>query len=99
MAHDGLVGLPEPRLLFHPLEDQHIRVHGHPDGQDEARDGREGEGETEDGKDGDVDVQVQELCDDRVQAGAAVVQQHEYHDQADADDAGLDALVDRVLAE
>jgi hypothetical protein len=42
VAHDCLGRLAQPRLLLHPLEDQHVRVNGHTDGEHETRDGGRG---------------------------------------------------------
>src|SRR5437867_3537813 len=43
VGHRALDGLPEPELFPDSLEDEHVGVHSHPDGQVDSGDSREGD--------------------------------------------------------
>src|SRR5262249_28386081 len=69
--------VPEARLIPDAVEDQDVRVQGHPDGEHDAGDTGEGEGGPEPGHACEQDQEVQEEGDVGHQAGEPVVDDHE----------------------
>ena len=65
--------------------DQHVRIHGHPDGEDHPGDAGEREGEAEHGHNPEQHDRVHNQTDDGDETGDAVVNQHEEerHDQCE----------------
>ena len=91
--------LPEVEFLADALEDQHVGVHGHADGQDDAGDAGQGQGGVEIGHDAHQDQHVQQQGQHRVDAGGPVVDQHEQHDQQQAAEGGHQPLADGIGAQ
>src|SRR5271157_83445 len=97
---DGHHGrLARTHLLAYALEDEHVRVDAHTDGQDDARNAgqsQRGAGVSHEAKQND---QVEEERKVSIDAGSAIVDQHEDHNGQHADDRGHHALTDGVGAE
>ena len=74
-------------LLLDALEDQHVRVDAHAHRQDEAGDAGQRHRRADVRHQAEQNHEVEEQRDDRVDAGQLVVDQHEEHDQHQADDA------------
>src|SRR5581483_9865427 len=87
------------RFLADAFEDQHVRVDGHANRQHDARDAGQRERGADRAHDAHEDDDIQDERDVRDGAGEEIVNDHEAGDRDDADDAGLDAAVDRVFAE
>src|SRR5262249_13346773 len=92
----GLGGAPVAELLADALEHGNVRVDRHTDRQDEARDARQRERRLEDGERRREQNRVQEERDDRVPAGAAVVDRHRHEDEQRARHRRRDALLDGI---
>ena len=92
----GLQGLARLKLLPHALIDEHVGVHRHAHGQDDAGDARQRQGgaQQRQGPQQEDDVDDQGVIGH--QAGEAVVEDHEDHHQDGAQDAGGESLLDGV---
>ena len=77
-------GLAVAQLLADALEDEHVRVHPHADGQDDARDAGQGEGGPVVGHGREQDDEVGGQGHHRVQAREPVVDEHEDRDEGHA---------------
>ena len=95
----GRQRLADAQLFLHPLEDQDVRVDGHADREDEAGDAGEGQRHRDEPEDRVDDERVVDEREARDEARQPVVEEHEGHDQGDADEAGQEALVEERLAE
>ena len=90
---------PDPRLLADALEDQHIGVHRHADGEHDAGDARQGERRLQQRERAEDQRHVEHERHIRHHAEQAVGQPHEHEHRHHADDARGLAGVDRILAE
>src|SRR5262249_21317900 len=77
----GLRRAAVAQLLADALEHEHVRVDGHTDRQDEARDARQRQRRLEERHRGREQHRVQHERDDGVPAGAAVVDGHRHEDE------------------
>ena len=110
-VHDGKVGAfesgldgarrrqAEGQLLAYPLEDEHVRVYGHADGEHDACDARQGQGRAERRHAAHEQAQGAEEHAVGEHAGPAVTQGHDDHDRQRADERGEKAAVDRGFTE
>ena len=86
-------------FLLCPLVDQHVGVHGHPDGEDEAGDAGEGEGGSQPYEDGVGQKPVDDQRDGRRHTHQPVEGDHVEDGQAGTDEGSLQAGVDRSFTE
>ena len=77
-------GLAVAQLLADALEDEHVGVDAHADGEDDAGDAGQGEGGARVGHGPEQDQEVGGQGHDRVQAGEPVVDEHEDRDEGHA---------------
>ena len=92
-------GFAGGEFLADTLEDQHVGVHRHADGEDDAGDAGQRERGADRAHDAEEDDDVQDerhVCDE---AGEHVIDQHETGDGDDAIQRGLEAAGDGVFAE
>ena len=92
-------GLAELQLLADALEDQHVGVDRHADGQDHAGDAGQRERGLEGADRAEQEDDVEDQGDDGVDARALVVDEHEDDDQDQPDHAGPQPADDRVAPE
>src|SRR5260370_14208791 len=85
-------GLPVADLLSDALEDEHIRVHGHTEREDDAGDAGQGERGMEERHHPEQDDEVQQQGQHGVDAGAPVVKQHPQDQGQEAAQRGQTAL-------
>ena len=95
----GLHRLAVAQLLADALEDEHVGVHAHADGEDDAGDAGQGQGGAEVGHGPEEDEQVGGEGHDRVQAGEPVVDEHEDGEEGHAHAGGDHALADGIASE
>ena len=95
-ARGGLAG---PELLADALEDEHVGVDRHADGEGDARDAGQGQGGAEGGHAGEQHEEVQGEGDVGDEAGQPVVHEHEEEDDGGRDRDGRAAPADGVGAE
>src|SRR6267143_4544614 len=99
-SRDGRLHRPAmTQLLPDTLEDEYVGVHGHADGQCEACYSGERQRRMEISHRREENEQVQHQRQSRIDAGRAVVDQHEEHDDDRADEGGDHALADGVGAQ
>ena len=95
----ALRGPAVAQLLADALEDEHVRVDRHADRQDEAGDAGQRQRRLEERHRRREQEGVQDEREDRVPAGAPVVDDHRDEDEQRSGDGGRDALADRVEPE
>src|SRR5450759_1697535 len=95
----GLWRLAVVHLLADALEDQDVRIDGHADRQDEARDAGQRERRVDVGHRTEEDQRVQDEREDRVEPREAVVEGDPDEAADHADDRGEDTFLDGVEAE
>ena len=88
-----------PHLLLYSLEDDDVGVGRDADRQHQPRDPRQGQGDRDQFDQGEEDHPVGAQRDRGDQAEEAVVEEQEEDDQGEADDPGLDPVVERLRAE
>ena len=88
-----------PHLLLYSLEDDDVGVGGDADRQHQARDPRQRQGDRDQFDQGEEDHPVGAERDRGDQAEEAVVDEQEEDDQREADDPGLDPVVEGLRAE
>ena len=71
------------QLLFDPLEDEHVRVHTHADGEDQPRDARQGQRGAGVRHEPEQQQEVRHDRDEGVDPGPVVVEEHEGGDQGE----------------
>ncbi len=89
----------EGEFLADALEDEHVGVHGHADGQHNARDARQGQCGPERGHAAHEQGQGAQEHSVGEHPGPAVAQGHDDHDRQRADEGGEDAAGDGSLPE
>src|ERR1035437_7463220 len=95
----GLWRLAVVHLLADALEDEDVRIDGHADRQDEARDAGQRERRVDVGHRAEEDERVEDERQNRVRAREPVIENHREKDANHADDRGEDAFLDGVEAE
>src|SRR5438067_9511363 len=92
-------GLAVAQLLADALEDEHVRVDGHAEGQDDAGDAGERQRGLEDRHHAENDHEVEQQRQNGVDPGALVVDEHRGDEGDETDERRQHALVDGVAAE
>src|ERR671910_672513 len=95
----GTHRLPGSRLLLDAFEDDDVRVGRDPDGEDHSREARQGQRDLEEHNDRVEEGRVQGEPENRDDAEEAVDEEQEDCDDREADQRGLDRLVERLLPE
>src|SRR5579859_150744 len=102
-AHRGIdrggYGAPRAHLFLESFEDQHVRVDGHTDGQDEAGDAGQRQGHRDRLEQREHLTRIEEEGEAREESGQAVVDDHEQHHDRQAEKARGDAELHRLGAE
>ena len=88
-----------PDLLLYSLEDDDVGVRRDADREDQAGDARQRQGDRDELDQGEEEGGVDEQPEPRDQAEEAVVEDQEEEDDDEAREAGLQPLVERLLAE
>ena len=70
-------GVAAPELVFDPLENEHIRIDGHADAEDETGNARQGECDRNQGVDRQVEQRVEAECQHCHKSSQSVHHQHE----------------------
>ena len=91
-------GLAVAQLFADALEDEDVGVDAHADGQDHPRYTGQGERSAEVGHGPQKDHEVRGQCHHGIQAGQAVVDQHEHGEEGHARGRSEDSRADRVFA-
>ncbi len=95
----GTHRLPGSRLLLDAFEDDDVRVGRDPDREDQAREARQGHRDLEQHDHRVEEGGVQREAHDRDDAEEAVDEEQEEEDDGEADQRGLDRLIERLLPE
>ncbi len=86
-------------LFADPFKDQHVRVHRHPDGQDNARDPRQGQRGAYEAQQAKDQPDIDDKRDIGENPESAVAEEHEDQHQREGHDTGDLARLDTVCAE
>ena len=97
--HGRLHRLSGSDLFPDPGEDDHVRVHGHADGQDNAGHAGKGQGDVKAVQKEYHELHVQPQGKRACQAGDPVHRDHEDHDDRHADGSGEQALFNRLASQ
>ena len=97
--HRELKRLAGVLFLADAFVDQHVRVDGHTEGQDDAGDAGEREGDVERRHGAEQHARVHEQRDVRHETGEAVVDEHEDHHERGAEETAVNTLADGLLTD
>ena len=92
-------GLAAAQLLANALENQHIAIHRHTDGEDHAGDSRQRQHRAEARQCGDQQHAVEQQRERRIGARPTVVKQHDRHHCRQSGRACLHSVANRIRAE
>src|SRR5665213_9769 len=99
LVHCRRCRLAGTNLFANTLEDQHVRIHAHTNGEDDSGNTRQRQRGFGEAQEAEQNNQVEEQRQIRVDAGTTVVDEHERHYEKHAHNRGRDTLAYRIRAQ